>query len=529
MKDRTDSDRAALAVFVAWLLVAGVILIMLGRGLWATADDWMLTGPRSWGDPREMLRDHNQHFSLVPVLIYKVLFSVVGFEHYWPYRFIAVTVHLTVVVLVRMLARNCGIRPWIATASAGSLALFNGGGLVVSQFQMPLGLALGLAMLIGVMRDELSRRTVVVATSLGIVAVATSGVALPVVLATLLVVWVRHGWRLAAVMASPIGVLYAAWWLWDSPTVPTAFGPTVVGLGSWIVSAIGGLLTDLGGGTLLGLMLAVAVIFGLILERRDAGHLRLLEPAALAAGGLLLMVLTYFGRGSDPSAATQSRFMYLGAVLAMPLIAVGWQGLANRQVLLGSFVAVPLFVGVIVGWHALRQEIEVARGFNNAERNVVAAMLRSPAATTTPDWVRPWWSTGFFGIGDTTWSYLRDAQTSGRLRLEDAVVTRDTDAVALIRLRLAQLGEFPVQRCVAHKSPIAKTLAPESRLGFRGGAPDSSWVDVRLPGRSSSAADFRAGPRGDSIQVVGDDPETGQPLRVEFSPGVPGEVFYLCE
>ncbi len=529
MKDRTDSARYALAVFCAWVLVAAVALMVLGRGLWATADDWMLTGPRSWDDPAELLRDHNQHFSLLPVLIYKSVFHVVGFEHYWPYRLIGVVTHLTVVALVRVLVRSCGVGPWVATMSAGSLALFNGGGLVVSQFQMPMALALGLAMVIVVDRVQLSFRRALVSASLGLLAVATSGVAIPVVLSALVVAWVKHGFKTAALLASPIGLAYLAWWLWDSPAVETAFSRSLVGLGAWILDGIGGLLVALGGGAVLGLTLVVAVGVGLILQRSAKPGLSVLAPAVVAGSGLLLMMLTYLGRGFDPLAVTQSRFMYLAAVLSMPLIAVGWAGLVTRQVLLGLFVAVPLVVGMVGGWHALRQEIEVARGFNNYERNLVAAMLRSPAATTTPDWVRPWWSTGFFGIGDTTWEYLREGQASGRLRLEDAPLTPDISSVALVRLRLPQLGELPGRRCTAHEAPAVRTLESGTRLGFRGGARDSSWVNAQLVGGGSSAADFRAGPQGDSILVVGDDPTSGQPLRVKFSAGVPGEVYFLCD
>ncbi len=532
MADWIRGPRAALIAFCVWLIVSGVALLLIGRGLWATADDWMLTGPRSWSDPASLLRDHNQHFSLVPVVIYKSMFHVLGFTEYWPYRVVGVAIHLALVVLLRVFMRTTGIGPWIATMTAGCLTLFNGGGLVLSQFQMPLGMTLGLGMVLIAMRPHLTPRAMVGAIVLGLLAVATSGVALPMVLAAGVISWRRHDLRHAALLTVPVGLVYAGWWLWDSPTAahPEGWTASLRGLLTWIVRGVAGVFEALAGGWVLGVLLAAAVLAGLLTPRSRRLRVRLLEPGVLAGSSVVLLVLTYLGRGFDPLAVTQSRFRYLVAAMVLPLVAVAWEGVIGRHAGWGALIALPLAFGVIGNVHGLREETAVSRGLLNYERELVAAMLRSPAAESTPAWVRPWWSTGFFGVGDTTWGYLEAARAGGRLRLDAVPVPPEAEQGALVRLRLAQLGQDPPSECTAHVGPVVRSLPAGTRVGFRGGAasPDQSWINVRLAGTGAWQTDFRADGVGDTILVVGGDPSTGMPLRVEISPGSPNAVFYLC-
>lgn len=532
MADCIRGPRAALIAFTLWLIVSAVALLLIGRGLWATADDWMLTGPRSWSDPASLLRDHNQHFSLVPVVIYKSMFHVLGFSEYWPYRVVGVAIHLALVVLLRVFMRTTGIGPWIATMTAGCLTLFNGGGLVLSQFQMPLGMSLGLGTVLIAMRPHLTARATAGAIVLGVLAVATSGVALPMVLAAGVIAWRRQDLRHAALLTVPVGLLYIGWWIWDSPTAghPVGWTASLRGLLMWLVRGLAGVFEALAGGWVLGVLLAAAVLAGLLTRGSRPLRVRLLEPGVLAGASVVLLALTYLGRGFDPLAVTQSRFLYLVAAMVLPLVAVAWEGVIGRHAGWGVLIALPLALGLIGNVQGLREETAVSRGLLNYERELVAAMLRSPAAESTPDWVRPWWSTGFFGVGDTTWGYLEAARAAGRLRLDAVPVSPEAQQGALVRLRLAQLGEDPPSECTAHAGPVVRSLPAGTRVGFRGGAasPEQSWINIRLKDSGAWQSDFRADAAGDTILVVGGDPSTGMPLKVEISPGSPNAMFYLC-
>lgn len=525
-------EQAALITFLLWLTWAAAVLLWIGRGTWTAVDDWMLSAPRDWADPASLLRDHNQHFSLVPVVIYKTLFSLFGFTDYWPYRVLGVGIHLSLVVVVRLCIRRVGVGPWMATATAGCLALFNGGGLVLSQFQMPLGLLLGLGAVLVAMRSRVGAVALMFGIGLGLLAIASSGVALPVVGAAGIIAWRRHGLIPALMLTGPVGIVYVAWWLWDSPQ-DAGLGPwqrSPAALGVWVVRGLAGTFGALAGAWVLAVVLAIAVGVGLLTSRQRGSAVRSFEPVVLAGAAAVLLALTYFGRGFDPMAVTQPRFLYLSAALLLPLVAVGWHGLALQRPAWGTLIAFPLAFGVVLNVQALRSETEATKGLLNWQRVLVAGMLRSPAAKDTPDWVRPWWSTGFFGLGDTTWGYLRDAEARGLLRLDDVPVPAEVASAALLRLRLVQLGEAPTGSCRLHSGPVVRTLATGTRIGFRGGgSPGQSAVNARLAARASGSAGYFAGPTGDTILVVGADPGTGRPLRIEFSAAEPGAIYYLCE
>jgi len=518
-------------VFGAWLVVAAVILLWIGRGMWATADDWQLVGTRSWTDPASLLRDHNQHFSLVPVVVYKAMFEAVGFSDYWPYRVVSVVIHLGVVVLLWVLLRRLGVRTLVAAVVAGAFALFNGGVLVVAQFQMPLALGLSLGLFLIAMRTSAPTSRTVAGAVLGCLAAATSAIAIPVIAAAGAVAWRRRGVRTAVLLVAPAAVLYAAWWVWDSPT-PAAlvgWGPTAQGAVQWSLKGVVAAAEALAGMWPLAILLSVAVGSGVVLARRARLDVRTFEPLTLALAAVAVLLFAYLARGSDPTAVTQSRFTYVTALLWLPVVAVGMEGLISLGRQWALLIVVPLAVGLFVNVSLLREEADISAAFQNAAKVEVAAMLRSPAAADTPVWIRPWWSGGALGIGDTTWGFLKEAHAQGHLDLAEVEVPPDVESAAVIRLRMAQLEEDPSGACEPHKEPVVRTLRPGSRIGFRGGGdPRGSLISVRRTA-GGGPADFWADRDGDTIEAVGTDPASGAALEVEIAAGVPGAVFYLCE
>src|SRR3954468_13014158 len=96
------------------------------------------------------LEPHNEHFSLVPVIVYKLLFATAGLDHYAPYRIVALALHLTIAALVFVFVRS---RAGDVLALAGAtLLLFLGAGFedVLWPFQIGFmsALAAGLGALI---------------------------------------------------------------------------------------------------------------------------------------------------------------------------------------------------------------------------------------------------------------------------------------------------------------------------------------------------------------------------------------------
>ncbi|MDX6664773.1 MAG: hypothetical protein QOG68_979, partial [Solirubrobacteraceae bacterium] len=111
-------------VFVALVPIAAAVILYYGRGTTFFVDDWQwIAGRRDW-TLATFLHPHNQHLSLIPIAIYKLLFVTVGIGHYWPYRVAVVAVHVLCSVLVFVLVRR-RLGGWEAVV-AGGLILFLG-------------------------------------------------------------------------------------------------------------------------------------------------------------------------------------------------------------------------------------------------------------------------------------------------------------------------------------------------------------------------------------------------------------------
>ena len=75
-----------LIALVAMMVVASAVILAKGRGLTFSYDEWdWIVGRIPWRTD-VLLTPHNGHLSLVPLLIFKVLFVTVGLKAYWVYR-----------------------------------------------------------------------------------------------------------------------------------------------------------------------------------------------------------------------------------------------------------------------------------------------------------------------------------------------------------------------------------------------------------------------------------------------------------
>src|SRR5947207_5143984 len=106
------------------LFAAAVVLLYAGRHLTFFYDEWDYVLGRRGSSVAAYLDPHNGHLSLFPVVVYKILFAIVGLRHYTPYRVAAIAVHLTCGVMLYTLARR-RISPWLALVPT-TLLLFMG-------------------------------------------------------------------------------------------------------------------------------------------------------------------------------------------------------------------------------------------------------------------------------------------------------------------------------------------------------------------------------------------------------------------
>ncbi len=57
---------------------------------------------------------NNEHWSTLPVIVFRTLFAIFGVAHYLPYAVVVVAVHLGVCIVLWVLLRRVAVNPWIA-------------------------------------------------------------------------------------------------------------------------------------------------------------------------------------------------------------------------------------------------------------------------------------------------------------------------------------------------------------------------------------------------------------------------------
>jgi hypothetical protein len=120
------TDRRARLAFTLLAALALGVLIWLGLGMTFFSDEWAFIESRSLGDPGTWMTPHNEHWSTLPILLYRAMVETIGIGSYVPYLATVAVLHVIVAGLVfLLLERSSG--PWFALAGA-TLVLFFGAG-----------------------------------------------------------------------------------------------------------------------------------------------------------------------------------------------------------------------------------------------------------------------------------------------------------------------------------------------------------------------------------------------------------------
>jgi hypothetical protein len=321
------SRHAPLALLGALMLLALVLLYRKGSGLTFFYDEWNFVMNRRDWSVGTFLEPHNEHLSLVPVAIYKLLFATVGIDAYWPYRVLLLTLHLVCIGLLFVLARR---RVGGVVAVYASLpVLFLGAAwqdlLWAFQIGYLVSVAAGLGMLLALERR--SRGADALACILLAVAVASSTIGIPFAVAAFVeLVARREPWQRLWIVAAPV-LLYALWSLAygnprAAPGAQGGVGPLlrqnipdtplyVANAAAGAFGAVTGLGLDWG--RPLALLAAVGLAVWLASSR----------PVTPRALGLLGAALAYWGLTglfrAQLNVPAESRYLYFGAVLLVLL------------------------------------------------------------------------------------------------------------------------------------------------------------------------------------------------------------------
>lgn len=324
-------DRADVA-FISAAIIAIPILLGLGAGLTFFSDEWAFIESRSLTDPSTWFTPHNEHWSTLPILVYRALVETVGLRSYMPFLAVLIALHLVVSALAYVLVRRASGR-WPALA-VGCVVLFLGSGFENLYWAFQIGfvgsLAAGLAAILVFDAAPLTGRRAMLGGTLLLAALATTGgpgLACCVAVGVELLLDTRRR-RMAVALAIPVGS-YLAWYLAVGRAVIESHrGPFTLGGVSEVPPAIlsgFGNAADaiVGAGTPLSLVaLGIGAAIWIVRSSRS-GHFSI-PPRAVGcvAGTATFYGLIGLARASiGADLADYSRYTYVSAILLVVGIA----------------------------------------------------------------------------------------------------------------------------------------------------------------------------------------------------------------
>lgn len=458
-------------VFAAVEVFTLVLWMTLGRAQWFHFDEWDFIAGRSAGSVHDLFSPHNEHWSTIPILVYRSLFAVVGLHTYVPYQLIVVTLHVVAAALLFVVMRRAAVNPWVAVAAASLFALFGSGWFnIVMAFQIGFtgALVLGLVHLILADHDGTIDRRDWLGLLAGLAGLMMSGVAVTMVLVVGLAVLVRRGWRTALLHTVPLAVVYLTWFYAIGRSSYNADHLILDGIPGFVWRGMSGAYDAMGQVRGVGLALALVLAVGLpiaVLDRRREGRtVELAAPIALLAGSLAFMLITSTGRVDHAGAgADASRYVHLVAAMSLPAIAVAVDAFVRRLPWFLPVGIVLLLVGIPGNVRALADEQHAAKPVNDATRQMILSLPRDELAQQMPRDFRPepryaaWVSVG----------WLLDAEAQHRLPAPPPASANDA---AANRLRLSfrpEPNSRPGSVCSRREGPVDVTLQRGDQLALR--------------------------------------------------------------
>jgi hypothetical protein len=321
-------DRYSGRIFAILAIAVWGFLLWMGRGLTFFSDEWAFIEGRSLFDISSWFAPHNEHWSTIPIVAYRLLMELVGLRTYVPYLAVLTGLHVLVAAAVFLLLRRWTGAP--AALAGGTLVLFFGSGFenVFWAFQISsvATVAAGLWM-VWLLEGPPSAARAGAVTLLLVLSLATSGLALIFLVIVALTVAMRPAWRrFMPALLVPV-VAYLAWFVAIGVSGITVlrnpFSMDQLLQVPWFVAE--GVENSIGALTGLGPVLSGLVLVGLVLALLEAivrGHVVPVPTIALSFGLMFQYALVALTRaGVTFGQSDYTRYTYLGGILALLAIA----------------------------------------------------------------------------------------------------------------------------------------------------------------------------------------------------------------
>jgi hypothetical protein len=448
---RPRSERRALLAFIAVEALAAVIWLALGRRQWFIADEWAFLADRDGADLHDLFRPHNEHWSTIPVLVYRGLWHLVGLRSYVPYLVPVITAHLAAAALLRAVMRRSGVQPWIATSAAAAFALFGSGRFnIIYPFQIGFSgaLALGLAAMLIADRDGGLTRADVAGILCCVVSLLFAGISVVLIASVALAVFIRRGPTVAAAYALPPAAVFL---LWAATAGKGEFerSGTLRQVAGFVFRNVRETLDALGMVPGAALLLAGVLVIGVALALRAEPRMPLRQvslPLSLLVGAGAFALTTGLGRGAgyaeSGTGAAASRYLHITAALMLPALALGASAIAARWRLWLVPMALLFATGVTLNVRDAHRAVEDAEPDYRAYRDKLLVTAWLPLADELPRSLPPENELRSIWV---TMGWLVDGAESGRIPEpgDDADVDR-TALVADLVLRSVEDDESAV-------------------------------------------------------------------------------------
>jgi hypothetical protein len=390
-------DRYAGRIFAVVAIAAWGILVWMGRGLTFFSDEWAFIEGRSLFDIRTWFAPHNEHWSTIPIVVYRLLMEVVGLRTYLPYLAVLIGLHVLVAAAVFLLLRRWTGSP--AALGGGILVLFFGSGFEnlfwAFQIAFVAAVAIGLWMVWLLEGPPTAKRAAAVVLLL-VLGLATSGLALIFLVVVALTMLLRPPWRrFMPALLVPL-LVYLAWYVAIGGTGITVlrnpFSLDQLLQAPWFVAE--GVENSIGAVTGLGPLFSGIVFLGLVLGLLEAlirGHRVPVPTIALGVGLILQYALIAVTRaGVTFGQSDYTRYTYLGGILALLAIAAMAGSIPppaaparRRAVFLGAALVLEIALVLNV------QLLVAGRDFFLVRAQFTRALIAEGLAQTTSDGVDP--------------------------------------------------------------------------------------------------------------------------------------------
>jgi hypothetical protein len=315
------------------LVVSAVMWLILNSRLWFFYDTWgfILNRVRVSSPDLALWQPSNEHWSTLPILLFRLMFSVFGLKHHLPYVVPLLAMHLVICVIIAWMLRRNGVSRWTVVGVTLILG-FLGAGAENLEWEFQTGFVgsvmFGLLSLVVLSRGRTGRWRIVGAWVLMTAGLMCSGVGVTMVGCAALLVLLRRGVVKAAIVASVPVVVFSAWYA-TFGRYNTQAHPSVKDLGRLPRYVWTGLTSPWetttgipGSGALI-----ILVIVGVVLLSGRRHPL----AAVLAVGAVAQLTISGFVRvqyGVDQAAA--SRYAYLICIYTSVAVGIAVDAVVRR-------------------------------------------------------------------------------------------------------------------------------------------------------------------------------------------------------